>query len=383
MGSSYCSPGCVLNSSDLGVVQSFCSVKQMAKTAPNVKDPQQDCASAALTAGDIAPVCVLPALDGKTIDIRADSIAGNPLVLLFCPKFSESATTNLKALVAAQQSFSAAGAQVFVLTLDDVEIAQAQHVPFPVLRDREGHVFRSFGADMRDLPTTVVVRPNLHVMAILKSTPSQQAAEALQELERLAPERATVSMGHHPPVLLVPDVLSPDECRHLVTVYETRGQQFMPPGPGIDYIGTDYKMRIPEHGRVDRVDHWIVDRDTETPLHRRIAQRVLPGIVHAFQYRITQWERLRIGCYQGARGGKSHGHRDNVAPTPYRRFAMSINLNTEEFSGGELRFPEFGDQRYRPASGTAIVFSSSLLHEALHVTSGRRLVLLAFLFGDQ
>ena len=27
-------------------------------------------------------------------------------------------------------------------------------------------------------------------------------------------------------------------------------------------------MRIPEHGRVDRVDHWIVDRDTETLLQR-------------------------------------------------------------------------------------------------------------------
>ncbi len=61
---------------------------------------------------------------------------------------------------------------------------------------------------------------------------------------------------------------------------------------------------------------------------------------------------------------------------------MSINLNTEDFLGGELRFPEFGDQRYRPDSGTAIVFSSSLLHEALQVTSGRRLVVLAFLFGD-
>lgn len=62
---------------------------------------------------------------------------------------------------------------------------------------------------------------------------------------------------------------------------------------------------------------------------------------------------------------------------------MSINLNTEEFTGGELRFPEFGDQRYRPESGAAIVFSSSLLHEAMHVTSGRRFVLLAFLFGDR
>jgi hypothetical protein len=48
-----------------------------------------------------------------------------------------------------------------------------------------------------------------------------------------------------------------------------------------------------------------------------------------------------------------------------------------------LRFPEFGDQRYRPDNGAAFVFSSSLLHEALHVASGRRLVLLAFLFGDR
>ncbi len=357
-------------------------MKQVARPALNVKESQQSGISAVLAAGDIAPSCVLPSLDDRIVNIQADAIAGHPVVLLFCPNFSESNTTSLKALVAARPSFVAAGAQVFVVTLGDGENARKQHIPFPLLLDREGDVFRSFDADTRDSSTTVVLRPNQHVLVILKSTPSLQVTEALEELERLAPERRTVLMAYHPPVLLVPDVLSQDECRHLITVYETRGRQFMPPGPGIDYIGTDYKMRIPEHGRVDRVDHWIVDRDTETLLHRRIAQRVLPEIVRAFQYQITQWERLRIGCYQGERGGKLHGHRDNVEPTPYRRFAMSINLNTEEFSGGELRFPEFGDQRYRPDSGTAIVFSSSLLHEALHVTSGRRLVLLAFLFGD-
>jgi hypothetical protein len=62
--------------------------------------------------------------------------------------------------------------------------------------------------------------------------------------------------------------------------------------------------------------------------------------------------------------------------------AMSINLNIEEFTGGELRFLEFGDRRYRPENGAAITFSSSLLNEAQHVASGRRLVLLASLFGD-
>jgi len=66
----------------------------------------------------------------------------------------------------------------------------------------------------------------------------------------------------------------------------------------------------------------------------------------------------------------------------HRRFACSINLNTEDFEGGELRFPEFGNHLYRPPTGAAIVFSSSLLHEPLHVTAGRRFVLLAFLYGD-
>jgi predicted 2-oxoglutarate/Fe(II)-dependent dioxygenase YbiX len=93
---------------------------------------------------------------------------------------------------------------------------------------------------------------------------------------------------------------------------------------------------------------------------------------------------MRIGCYEGMRGGELHGHRDNSeAFVAYRRFAVSINLNTEAFEGGELRFPEFGDQRYRPETGAAIAFSCSLLHEALHVTAGTRYVLLAFLFGDR
>jgi peroxiredoxin len=355
---------------------------QIVPTAPNHGNPRKVADLPALLAGDIAPPCMLPALDGKNVDLRADDIAGNPIVLLFCPRFSEAVADVLAGVVAAQESFRAAGATLFAITLDDAQVARAQNIPFPVLLDRDGSVFRTFGADAHEMPTTVVLRPNQHVMAVLKTAPSAQAAEALTHVMGLEAERQTRLMTHHPPVLIVPDVLSAGDCRDLITIFHTRGQTFIPPGPGIDYIGTDYKMRIPEYGRADRIDHWIVDASTETLLHRRIEQRLLPEIFKAFQYRITRWERLRIGCYQGERGGELHGHRDNVEPTPYRRFAMSINLNLEEFAGGELRFPEFGDQRYRPANGAAIVFSSSLLHEALHVTSGRRLVLLAFLFGD-
>jgi hypothetical protein len=93
----------------------------------------------------------------------------------------------------------------------------------------------------------------------------------------------------------------------------------------------------------------------------------------------TRRERMRIDCYTGSRGGEPHGHRDDSEViSAHRRFAMSINLNNEEFEGGALRFAEYADQQYRPAT----VFSSSILHEALEVRSGRRFVLLAFLFGE-
>jgi peroxiredoxin len=335
-----------------------------------------------LEMGDLAPPCVLPTLDGDRVDLRSDAVAAKPIVILFCPHFVPAVVEALAAMNALRPSFTESGALVFAVTLESAKIAAAQGIGFPVLLDRSGDVFRAFSADTRDLPTVVVLRPNQHVRAVLNSAPSTLADQALAQVVDLAAERQPVLMTPHPPVLIVPDVLSPADCQRLITVYETRGQTFVEPGPDVP-VGTDYKMRIPEHGRRDRIDHWIVDEDTMTFVHRRVQLRLLPEIAKAFQYPVTRWERMRIGCYEGDRGGKLHGHRDNVAPTPYRRFAMSINLNVDQFSGGELRFPEFGDQRYRPDSGSAIVFSSSLLHEALHVTAGRRLVLLAFLFGDR
>jgi peroxiredoxin len=336
---------------------------------------------APLDVGDISPDCVLSDLSGSEIDLRDDATAGNIIVILFCPKFSPAVLEALAAFRTHLDAFSAAHARLFAVTIEAAKVARAHDIPFPVMLDRKERVFRDFGANRRELPTTVVLRPNHHVAGVFDGAPETQASAALTVVERLAEGRQPVPMGAHPPVLIIPEVLSQRDCQHLIEVFETRGQRFAEPGPGIDHFGTDYKMRIPEHMREDRIDHWIFDADTMAFLDHRL-QRVWPEIHKAFQYRVTKKEALRIGSYQGSRGGYSHGHRDNVPPTTYRRFAMSINLNTNQFEGGELRFPEFGDQRYRPESGAAIVFSSSLLHEAMHVTAGRRLVLLAFLFGE-
>ena len=58
-----------------------------AATRPMFKPP--------LAPGDIAPDCALKALGGETVDLRGDAIAGHPLVLVFCPRFSREATEAL------------------------------------------------------------------------------------------------------------------------------------------------------------------------------------------------------------------------------------------------------------------------------------------------
>ena len=73
---------------------------------------------------------------------------------------------------------------------------------------------------------------------------------------------------------------------------------------------------------------------------------------------------------------------NNLSPaTAHRRFGLTVNLNVG-FEGGELRFPEYGPDLYCPPVGAAILFSSSLLHEVLPVTSGERFSLLSFLFAS-
>jgi predicted 2-oxoglutarate/Fe(II)-dependent dioxygenase YbiX len=121
----------------------------------------------------------------------------------------------------------------------------------------------------------------------------------------------------------------------------------------------------------------------QSGLRSRIASRLLPEIKKAFQFQATRIERFIVACYDSADGGYFRMHKDDGAPgTAHRKFAVSINLNSEDFEGGDLRFPEFGRKTYRPPTGGAVVFSCSLLHEATPVTRGVRYATLPFLYDE-
>jgi len=111
-----------------------------------------------------------------------------------------------------------------------------------------------------------------------------------------------------------------------------------------------------------------------------VGRRIGPELNKAFGFTRFLFDRFVVTCYDSERNDFFRRHRDNQTPgTENRRFALTLNLNTGEYEGGGLTFPEYGPHRYDPPVGGAILFSCSLLHEALPITRGRRFTLLNFL----
>ena len=181
------------------------------------------------------------------------------------------------------------------------------------------------------------------------------------------------------PVLEVAGVFEPDFCTLLIERYDRQGGQesgFMRDVGGKTKLIIDAK-----HKR--RRDLLIDDPQLKEQIQLRIARRLLPMVQRAFQFQVSRMERYLVGCYDAEEGGHFNPHRDNTTKgTAHRRFAVTINLNAGEYQGGDLNFPEFGSRIYRAPTGGAIVFSCSLLHQALPVTRGRRYAFLPFLYDE-
>jgi predicted 2-oxoglutarate/Fe(II)-dependent dioxygenase YbiX len=132
-----------------------------------------------------------------------------------------------------------------------------------------------------------------------------------------------------------------------------------------------------------RSDCTIEDEGLRSAARARILRRIVPELKRVHHFEATRMERYIVACYDSADEGHFGPHRDNTTSgTAHRRFAVTINLNAEEFEGGELRFPEYGKRSWRAPTGGAVVFSCSLLHQALPVTGGVRYAFLPFLYDD-
>ena len=141
-------------------------------------------------------------------------------------------------------------------------------------------------------------------------------------------------------------------------------------------------VKIVDHLHKRRKDVEVEEQQLRDAIAWRIRYRLNPALTRAFAFEPTRMERYIVACYE-AGAGHFRPHRDNTTKgTAHRQFAVTINLNSEDYDGGDLRFPEFGPRTYRASTVGAIVFSCSLLHEATPVTRGKRYAFLPFLYND-
>jgi len=227
-------------------------------------------------------------------------------------------------------------------------------------------------------PVTVVLDDGLRVLAVFREADgaATQASRILRFLESLPPVRERPG---HAPILIVPHIFEPELCRQLIDLYEARGGEdsgFMRERDGKTVLVLD-------HGHKRRRDHQIENEPARKVTMARIHDRLVPAIDRAFQFRATRLERYIVSCYDATTQDHFKPHRDNTTKgTAHRRFAVTINLNSTAYEGGDLRFPEYGQRTYRSETGAALVFSCSILHEVLPMIRGRRFVFLPFLYDD-
>jgi peroxiredoxin/predicted 2-oxoglutarate/Fe(II)-dependent dioxygenase YbiX len=226
----------------------------------------------------------------------------------------------------------------------------------------------------------LVLDPTMRVLAAFPASEGSQHNEDVINFVRMLP-----AVGLHAgvelqaPILLLPNVFPADFCRHLIGLYEQHGGEES--GFMREVNGKTVQMHDHRHKR--RKDFIIEDPDLIQKTRAMIRRRIVPEIQKVHQFKVTRMERYIVSCYAAEDGGHFRAHRDNTtAGTAHRRFAVSINLNSE-FEGGRVSFPEYGPRDFKPPVGGAVVFSCSLLHAVSAVTKGRRFAFLPFLYDDE
>jgi predicted 2-oxoglutarate/Fe(II)-dependent dioxygenase YbiX/peroxiredoxin len=332
-----------------------------------------------LIVGDHAPWFGAAALSGSP-NYQFDTVAGRHILLLFFGSARLDAARGAIAVVERERAlFDDVAASFFGVTVDpqDAKAGRiAQQLPgIRFFLDFDRKVSALYGAVEGDnyRPHWLLLDPALRVIGRFAIDQGEQAIAALRRRSSAAQESGWA------PVLVVPGIFEPQMCAALIRLYEEEGGE--PSGFMREVDGKTVLQVDPSHKQ--RRDAGIDDPALRRALAARMRRRLSPAVQRAFQFKPTRIERYIVACYE-AGAGYFRPHRDNTTSgTAHRKFAVTINLNSEDYDGGDLRFPEYGQRTYRAPTGGAVVFSCSLLHEATPVTRGRRFAFLPFLYDEE
>lgn len=312
-----------------------------------------------LKIGDPVPDFYLPPSDGVSQSFY-EKFCGQPVLLLFTDSAAE------------LHRFASFSGKVPLLCLSDGEVSAGT-------RQASGLIMRTPGSLRQRLTQSgtrselVLLDDTLRLYARLPATaPEAALAEVIENLPS-----PVVAVNHRScaPVLMVPKVLDDTLCQQLIRqhqrAHEASGMVRQKNGKQMLAVDEIFKVRS---------DHLLVDAQLAKAAADAITHALLPAIARSFHYQVASFEGFKVVAYSADNGGHFAPHRDNISKeTRHRRFGLSINLN-DNFAGGELLFPEFGQDRYTPPAGGAAVFSGSLLHQAQPVSAGVRYALLTFLW---
>jgi predicted 2-oxoglutarate/Fe(II)-dependent dioxygenase YbiX len=321
--------------------------------------------------GDRAPAFVGATASGRFWSL--DAQAGRPALIVALGSLdSEAARAMFDGLAEMRPALEAAG-------VDLVPIAPLSPAYSACDAEREGlvHVAEAGGLETWQVdgrPGVMAIDRGGRIVALAPLGAPCDAARLAAEISTRDPQAGRIAASAAP-VLIVPNVLARNRCEAFIDHFEASPHE----------AG---RMAAYDEGAVHKLDESLKRRrDIElapgTPQHGEVmdvmARRCVPEIKRAFQKEVGFADRILIARYDET-GGYFKRHRDNALPhTAFREFAVSINLNTHDYEGGALKFPEFDDDGYAAPPGGAMIFSASLLHEAAPVTKGRRYVILSFL----
>lgn len=349
----------------------------------------QEQQSPTFSLGDSVPWFVAPTAERQDFHF---SIAGGRYVVLTFLGSARDARLGAMAreMAACERVYNDLHASLFIVTCDRADLDEArleERTPGARLfldygrrlsrlygaLDGAGNAYRSF---------SLVLDRSLRVLASIPvADPAAHAAQVLAvvEAQPAAGERGMAGPGA--PVLTVPHVFEREFCRELIALYEKKG------GEDSGFMRTDpvtgKTVSVLDHGFKRRADCAIDDHALQETINGKIARRLVPEVRKVFQFGATRIERHIVACYDSETGGYFRAHRDDTTKgTAHRRFAVTINLNAEEYDGGDLRFPEYDSRHYRAPTGGAVVFSCSLLHEVSPIKRGRRFCFLPFLYDE-
>lgn len=341
-----------------------------------------------LQVGDSAYMENLSDEVGRSLNFNDDFLAGKYLILYFVADLvKKDIVRELKELESKKQELYSVGANIVVISgntnSNDNRIAKENNnFTFPVVSDPSGVTFAGFGLEREGtVPLrAVVLSPDRRVRSILDSpTQSDITNSITNQMKNVVSIYETSLQVPHPPVLMIPNVLSADDCQILIKQFETKGELIIGGRPTDNT--QDYKFPVYDQNRQDRLNHLIADRNILAMLEDRLFKKVNPMIKKCFAFDVQKREPFYILRYTTERNGLEIGHRDNMQPdTAHRKFAFTLNLSSGKYKGGNVKFKEFSDRGYDAPPGTAIIFSSSLLHEVEEVTEGIRYTLISHLF---